>query len=315
MNPLAKRLPLGIVVLASVALAGSPPELEAQLCRAAKALEAGQGDFAGPSGRSRATWEWTKGGGAADNAAGVVALALGHQAKRCGVSASLARYAEARSAVHADWRFLYDPDVESLALASKVTGDPRFLSIAKEAFERRYGGASGKEIVERWRFNGRPRDLLGFDAALAIRAALAVGDQAKAKDLADAVIASQGFEGPDRSGFLTTSRGALLEALSMLGGAERAKVRQDLMHHLLLTQASDGSFGARNTQATAYAVRGLMRSADEAALSGAARGKQWLRTTQLRDGTWASFNDQMPEPFVGEKVPEITAEVMLAFAD
>jgi len=288
----------------------------AQLCRAAKALQAAQGTYAGENGPSQATWEWTKGGGAADNTSGIVALALGRLSKRCGETSSLERYAKARVAVHASWQVLFDADVESLALASKVTGERGYLETAKAAFDLRYSGASGREIVERWRYLGRSPELLGYDAALAIRAALSVGEQKKAQEIADAVIATPGYaEGKDQTGFLTTSRGALLEALSMLGGSERATARRDLVHHLLLTQASDGSFGGRNTQSTAYAVRGLARGGDEAALSGAARGRQWLRLTQLKDGTWASFNDQLPEPFVGDKVPEVTAEVMLALAD
>jgi hypothetical protein len=309
------KLVLAAVFASSVALAEGPPAQE-PLCRAVKALQAAQGDFAGPNGPSAATWEWSKGGGAADNASGIVALALGQQAKRCGETSSLERYAKARVAVHASSQFLFDADVESLALAAKVTGEAGYLETARSAFDRRYSGASGREIVERWRYMGRSRELLGYDAALAIRAALAVGQEKMAGEIADAVIATPGWaEGKDQTGHLTTSRGALLEALSMLGGEGRAMARRDLVHHLLLTQSSDGSFATRNTQATAYAVRGLARSGDESAVSAAGRGQQWLKVTQLKDGTWATFNDRLPEPFVGDRVPEVTAEVMLALAD
>ena len=327
-----KRSIATVLVVGSVAWAGSPsvPEqyqanlrtsVSDQLCRGARALEKAQGDFAVAKGKSAATWEWEQGSGAAaDNTSGIVALALVRTSKGCGPAKAFERYAKARAAEHDAARFLFDADVETLALAGPVLGDTRYRATALAAFERRYSGATGREAVERLRMVRSPnKALLGYDAALAIRAGLAVNQDKKAKEIADAVLATPGWAaGADTEGFLTTSRGAMLEALALLDGAKGkayASARRDLVQTLKKEQAGDGSFAGRNTQATAYAVRGLAKSGDESAQGAVAAGRRWLRLTQLTAGTWATFNDLVPEPFVGDHVPEVTAEAMLALAD
>jgi hypothetical protein len=201
-----------------------------------------------------------------------------------------------------------------LAKAAAISGRPELRAAAMEAFDRRYEYATGEEIVERWFGLRRHPALIGFEAAAAIRAALAVGQVDKAREVAQAAVATspRWAEGTDVNGWLTTSRGALLEALSQLGGFEQAA--QDLMHHLVLTQGRGGSWSLRNTQATAYAVRGLFAHGDEAAQAAAQKGHRWLKLTQLQDGTWATFNDLLPEPFVGDQVHEVTAEALLALS-
>jgi hypothetical protein len=80
----------------------------------------------------------------------------------------------------------------------------------------------------------------------------------------------------------------------------------------VLTASADGSWSWHTTQSTAYAVRGLARWQEPAAQAAAGRGRHWLRLTQLRDGTWSTYNDWLPEPFVGDRIPGVTAEAMLA---
>lgn len=281
-----------------------------QVCRASQALVAAQL----PEG-----WAWQRGEKrVASNVSGLVASALADAAGTCGTRDAVVRYAEVCVQRHARGDFLYDPDVEALAKAAALTGNANYLSVAKDAFARRYEFANGEEIVERWFMIKRDRRLIGFEAAAAIRAALAVGETAKAEEiaLATAKVQRRWVEGWDPRGFLTTSRGAMLEAIGMLSPSAQGKLaafKRDLVHHLLLTQASDGSWEGRNTQSTAYAVRGLLASGDESAMASGQLGARWLRLTQLTDGSWATFNDRLPEPFVGEVVHEITAEVLLAF--
>src|SRR5262249_53551663 len=147
------------------------------------------------------------------------------------------------------------------------------------------------EIVERffWVRSGSAA-LVGFDAAAAIRAGLSVGSIARAREIADAAVRAshRWSEGPtDAQGFRTISRGAFLEALALLDAERYAQAGRDLMHHLLLSQAFDGSWGAHGTQVTALATRGLARWGDEAARSASERGRRWLADTQLTDGAWA----------------------------
>lgn len=284
-------------------LAQSPSQ---QVCRAAASLMAAQREDG---------WAWRRGDKAtAQNVSGIVAVALAKSADQCATTSSVTRFAESLKARHQAGEFLFDPDIEALAAAAALTGNPEYRELAREAFQRRYEFASGEEIVERWFMLKRDPRLIGFDAASAIRAALAAGEREKAVEIAAAAVRNGGrwAEGWDRRGFLTSSRGAMLEALTMIGSRRFAAFQRDLVHHLVLTQSRDGSWDGRNTQATAYAIRGLRASQDESAVGSVELGSRWLRMTQLQDGAWASFNDYLPEPFVGEVVHEVTAEVALA---
>jgi len=310
---------LGAALLPAPAAAGQQPvpehyarnlrrPLEDRLCEAVRALARVQ---------VGASWEWIEGSGqVALNSAGVVAVGLAQSAEQCGGREALRRYVVAQAARHRAGDFLFDPDVEALALAARLPGWGEYAAVARDAFERRHGPASGEEIVGRLFMVRGQSPIVGYDAALAIRAALAVGDRKKAIEIADAAVAAvpRWGEGrrPDRQGFLTSARGALLEALAMVDPARYRKPAQDLIHHLVLSAGSDGSWNLRNTQPTAYAVRGLSRWQEPAAQAAAERGRRWLRLTQLGDGTWATFNDWLPEPFTGDRIPGVTAEAMLA---
>jgi len=318
-----RALVLLVVVVAAPAPGGEQPvpapyarnlqrPLEGRLCEAARALARAQGNFRGAS----ASWEWIAGSGqAAPNAAGLVAVALAQSPDGCGGRDALRRFLTARAAQHRAGDFLFDPDVEALALAARDLGWSEYASVAREAFDRRYGPATGEEIVGRLMMIRGGAPIAGYDAALAIRAALAVGDRHKAIQIADAALAAAprwGERQADRQGHLTSARGALLEALSMVDPARYQRPAQDLIHHLVLSAGADGSWNGRTTQPTAYAVRGLSRWPEPAGRSAAERGRRWLRLTQLADGTWSTFNDWLPEPFVGDRIPGVTAEAMLA---
>lgn len=318
-----RAIALLVVVLAAPALGGQQPvpaqyarnlrrPVEDRLCEAAQALARAQRDFRGAS----ASWEWIAGSGqAAPNEAGLVAVALARSPDACGSRDALRRFAEARAAQHRAGDFLFDPDVEALALAARNLGWSEYTPVAREAFDRRYGPASGEEIVGRLMMVRGGAPIVGYDAALAIRAALAVGDRPKAIQIADAAVAVMprwGERQADRQGTLTSARGALLEALAMVDPARYQRSAQDLIHHLVLSAGADGSWSGRTTQPTAYAVRGLSRWPEPAGQSAAERGRRWLRLTQLDDGTWSTFNDWLPEPFAGDRIPGVTAEAMLA---
>ncbi len=286
---------------------------------AARFLASAQADLAAHPGgpRIRASWAFDQNSPlAAPNAAGIVAHALVVAHGRYGDQASLAAaraWGDARLADLKADRPLFDPDIEALVALSSATGERRFRSGAAEAFERRHGGASGREIVERLFIVRRSvPGLVGFDAAATARAALAVGDEAKAAEIVAALadtLERWNVAGPQ--GFHHTSRAAALEAAQLMGAT---KLAGTLTRALVSTQERDGSWGGRNTQATAYAARALTRSKAPEAAAAATRASRFLRLTQLTSGGWATFNDFLPEPFVGETIYEVSAEALLALA-
>src|SRR4051812_24858854 len=152
-----RAIALLVVVVAAPALGGEQPvpaqyarnlqrPLEERLCEAARALSRAQGNFRGAS----ASWEWIAGSGqAAPNAAGLVAVALVQSPDACGGRDALRRFAASRAAQHRAGDFLFDPDVEALALAARNLGWSEYAPVAREAFDRRYGPATGEEIVGR----------------------------------------------------------------------------------------------------------------------------------------------------------------------
>ncbi len=292
------------------------PQSEA-LEAAAGFMVAAQRDFKAPQPKDslQATWPFEQGGRtAAPNAAGIVARALlevhaltGHAPSRAAAEA----WGRARLADVAADRPIFDPDIEALVALGKATRDEAYLKAARTAFDLRHSGASGREIVERLFLvrKGVPA-LIGFDAAGSMRAALAVGEAAKAQEMAQALADTQArWNVADSQGFFLTSRAAVLEVLA----SQRLDLplRQALRKQVLESQGKDGSWGQRNTQATAYSVRALFTAGDTSA---AASGVRFLRATQLKSGGWGTFNDFLPEPFVGETVYEVSADVALALA-
>lgn len=285
---------------------------------AAGFIVAAQRDLAAPekAGTLSATWPFERGGTtAAPNAAGIVSRAVvaGYALTRDEASKAAAlAWGNARTADLAAGRLLFDPDVEGLAVLAQVTGEARFAKAAKDAWAWRHSGAGGREIVERLFLlrKGAP-SLVGYDAANAMRAALAVGDGSKAREIADALAETEKrWNVSDPHGFHLTSRAAVLEVLERLPAG--LPLRGSLRSQVLGSQGRDGSWGLRTTQATAYSVRALRAVGSSEAQAAVERGVRFLRSTQLASGGWATFNDYLPEPFVGETVYEVTAEVILA---
>lgn len=304
------------ILLTSLGLALVPLAASAgPLARASACLVAAQRDAHG----LEATWTWKRGSETvAPNSAGLVALALirAWQVQGdAGARRAARRWGEARMADLAAWREVYDPDVEALAALARATKDARFRKAAREAFTRRWGEATPEEAFARIRQVRRGDGaLLGYDVALTLRAARAVGAEDFARGLAVAALQAPALWAPDQAGrgWRTTSRAALLGAIEGLPGEALAEARARLVRRLLDAQGRDGAWAEHNTQATAYAVAAL-RAYPEAQTA-VERGRAWLTKTQLADGSWAAFHDGLPEPFVGDVVHEVTAEVVLALA-
>jgi len=279
-------------------------------------LVAAQGNFRAPgrAGEIKATWPFEKAQQvAAPNASGIVALSLVALHAKTGDQRALAAaraWGDARLA-GASTEEMFDPDVEALAaLASVLAQDgAKYRTAARAIFEARHGGANGREIVERLFLVRRSApSLVGYDAANVLRAAMAVGDHAKAREISEALEATAArWNVAQEHGYHLTSRAAVLEALVVARIA--IPLATTLREQVLSSQGADGSWGTRNTQPTAYSVRALFAAGDTAA---AQKGLGFLRTTQLKSGGWGTFNDFLPEPFVGETVYEVSAEVLLS---
>ncbi len=297
-----------------LALPGAAHAAESGLTRAAAALAQAQRSFPDAA----ASWAWSaKSAQAAPNAAGLVALGLVRGYGRTGDASALAaarRWGEARLADLAAWRPLYDPDVEALAALGRATGDANYTEAARTAFDRRWGGATGDEALARLKMiRGANLGYVGYDAALAIRAARAVGHGAFAAALARAVVSAPGLVPAitDPRGIGVTARAALVGAVTGLDDPAVVAAAGRWAEALVAAQGRDGSWSFHNTQATAYAVAALATRTPAAA----AKGRAWLTKTQRPDGTWTTFDDGMPAAFSGPVVHEVSAEALLALAD
>lgn len=273
------------------------------MCRAVEFLVIGQRDFK----TAPASWAWRADDDApAANTGGLIAHAIAAAGAGCTTGLTVSRFAQARGDELRRWEQLYDGDVEALAAASTAAHDPRRMEDARLAFERRYSGASGRELVERWFMVRTQPELVGFDIAQAIRAALAIGDRDKARELADAAESQwKRWAANEHAVFFVAASGALLEALFLLdasryaGAPDVARLREDL----LARQGKDGSWSRGQTQATAYAVRALSLLPDATSRAAAARGRAWLLRTQKSDGSWGHGD---------EIIFEVVAEAALA---
>jgi hypothetical protein len=283
-----------------------------------------QGDYRveGKRGKVRAGWEWEVGSGAAaPNASGLVAVALLDAFKVTNDPAHLAA-AEAYAgrlarmlAKSPEWR-PYKPDIELLGRIYAQSGDERWRAAAEDAFRRvRAVAPGGKAELQRLIGVREGSGLVGYDAALGVRAALAVGEMAWAAELLDAAIAASGLSwGRADDTHRLVSWGALLDVAARVDRARYAKAIALLAEGLRLKQGAEGSWAQRETQATAYAVLGLQAAGDPVSRAAAQRGAAWLRRTQLRAGGWADYNDGLPEPFVGAVLSEPAAEAIQALA-
>ncbi len=270
-------------------------------------------------------WSWVVGQAeVAPNLTGLISLSLLEASAATGDERFLRaawRYAEGRLASAATARAgatPFKPDVELLARLSQATGDPVYRQAAHELWAAvRAVSPDGAAEVERM---ARARDavpaLLGFDAALTLRAALALDERAYAFQVADeAIRRSARWYLPARDPrFSLVSAAALVPALERLDAARYARVIARFRADLRLAQRESGAWLANETQPSAYAALALLASPVAEEREAGERGLAWLRAGMLRAGSYAAFNDFMPEPFVGEVISAVHAEVVSALA-
>jgi hypothetical protein len=301
------------------------PNLERKVCESARRAA----DFLVmaqiPSRDGSVGWNWVLGDGTTpDNVAGLVALSLLDAYSATGEEKYLAtarRYADGllqRAQRFTPERLPFKADVELLARLGGMPDGERYARAARALFDtiraRSRDGASEVRRILLGRA-GEPA-LLGFDVALAIRAAQALGERAYAYELADAVLAekSRWYRPRQDLRFSLVSAGALSLALERLDGGHFRKAIDALRADLIAAQQANGSFSENETQPSAYATVSLLGGITEAERRAGLKGLRWLKTTMLRAGGFAHYNDLMPEPFVGQQVSEVNAEVLSALS-
>lgn len=299
------------------------PNIERKVCESARRAA----DFLVmaqiPSKDGGVGWNWVLGDGSTpDNVAGLVALSLLDAYAATGEEKYLAtarRYADGlveRASRFSSERLPFKADVELLARLGGMPQGERYARAATALFDAlRARSPDGKAEVRRIQL-GRASEpaLLGFDAALAIRAAQAVGDRAYAYQLADSVLAVQTdwYRPRENARFSLVSAGALSLALERLDGGHYRKAIDRLRADLLAAQQQNGAFSENETQPSAYATLSLLTGLTERERRAGLLGLRWLKSTMLRAGAFAHYNDYMPEPFVGQVVSEVNAEVLSA---
>jgi len=243
----------------------------------------------------RNSWEWRRGTGrAAPHASGLVALALLDAWETWGTKRHLdaARlYGLALLNDLAEVRSLTRPfaaDLELLARLSLATGEPTF----REGALAWAGNLPGAEAELRRTLAGRnglrTRRLVGYDLALAIRAATALGQVRRAYALADEVWRSRGAwmtTTPRANAWDLLSRAALLEALLALDGDRYGAAVASLAATIRQGQSADGSF-LGSVQTTAYALRALSRLDAPPARRAAESAYRWLGRRLDGHGAW-----------------------------
>jgi hypothetical protein len=267
-------------------------------------------------------WSWRVADGqVAPNLAGLISLALldAHAANgHPGALRAAWRYAEGVMEELAGNRTPFKADVELLFRLGELTGDRVYQDAARELWRRLLARSpdGAREIARIARGRSGVPALLGFDAALGIRAALALGERAYAFQLADETLRrSASWYLPVKDPrFSLVSAAALTPALASLDEAHYRDAIRRFRADLTRAQAPSGAFWQNETQPSAYAVLALLDSPRAEERAAAERGLVWLRSTMLRDGSFAAFNDHMPEPFVGEVLSAVNAEVLAALS-
>ncbi len=266
-------------------------------------------------------WTWVAGEGkTAPNMAGLVSLAL------------LDAYEVSKKPIHlrAAQRYadglLVDPlpgppyksAVELMVRLYGYLDDPEYRIAAIDMFERiqTFSSNGAAEVARIERGRGNHPALLGYDVAMAIRAALAVDERGYAFELADSVIAESGswYRPSDDPVFTLVSTAALVSALEVLDRARYQKTIKRFRADLAAAQGKSGSWCNNKTQPSVHAVLALMYSPIASERRAARNGIGWLKSTLLRPGSLASFNDHMPEPFVGRVFSGVHAEALTALS-
>jgi hypothetical protein len=299
------------------------PNLEMGVCKAMTRAADFLVEVQKPGEDGQLGWSWVIGeGNTSPNVAGLAALALLDAHRVSGKAEYLkaaTQYAVGlmnRLVDYSGENLPYKADIEFLSRLADVTKNEGYREAARNMFEviRAQSGNGGAEVARIARGRKRSIRLLGFDAALAIRASHAVGESRYAYELADDVVGrmSTWYRLSTDPRYSLVSAAALADALQTLDAGhyreEISRFRSDLLRY----QQKNGSFLFNETQPSAYAVLALLSSTLPGQRRAAERGVMWLKSTMLNEGAFASYNDYMPEPFVGQVISEVHAEALSA---
>jgi hypothetical protein len=269
-------------------------------------------------------WSWQIGKGpVSGNVAGLAALSLLSAHSTSGKKSYLAaarRYADGLVAGKGGWstdNLPYKADIEFLVSMSKATGESRYRDTALAAFDliRRRSPDGAHEVSRIASGRVKTPTLLGFDAALGIMAATAVSNRRYAYQMADAVLSrlAEWYRPKENPRFSLVSGAALAEALDDLDSGHYRDNIERFREDLLKAQQPNGAWLSNETQPVAYAVMALA-GGNPTQRTAYQKGIDWLKSTMLKKGSYAVYNDFMPEPFVGQVISEVHAEALSALA-
>jgi len=278
-----------------------------------------------PGEKGTVGWDWVVGEGAyAPNVAGLASLGLVDAYTATSNQAYLdaaIKYAKgllARKASFSRKNLPYKSDIELLVRLATIQKDDAYNKAARELFDivRSRSATGAKEVARIAAGRKQTPSLLGFDTALAIRAAAVLGEKRYGYQLADAVVkrTKSWYRVKKDPRYSLISAAALVVALEELDAGHYAKTINRFRTRILGHQNENGSWLQNETQATAYAVMALKGSQLTAEREAAAKGATWLKSTMLKEGSFATYNDYMPEPFVGRVISEVNAEALSALA-
>lgn len=262
-------------------------------------------------------WPWDDPAGpAALNTGGVIANALVQARAHVDTPAvwiTLAQYAAHLDGLYSERESPYMADITFLARVNDEKLAPNGSARARALFSRvKTRAPTGADEYARLASLRGPaqRALLGYDVALAIDAAVSVGERGYAYALADAAVANGHHRLSDpRDSFGVTSAGALSRSLMGLDAERYESEIVAALTALEAAQAPNGSWAVNNSQATAYAVAALRAAgiADGATT----RAEGWLIQSQGQSGDWRSYDDGLAISR-GPYIPLVQADVLAA---
>ena len=212
----------------------------------------------------------------------------------------------------------YKADLELLARMFEVTKEASYQKAAREGFSVILERSSNPKSEVQRIAQGRRGSigLLGFDVALTIRAAMVLGESGYAYGLADEVISRipRWYRPQKDRRFSLVSAAVLVLALQQLDAGHYRKVINGFQDDLIQYQEKNGAWLFNETQPSAYAVLALIQDPSARARRALEKGMYWIQSTMLKPGAYASYNDYMPEPFVGAVLPQVHAEALLVLS-
>ena len=266
-------------------------------------------------------WSWTNDGRTPQpNLGGAIAVALLESYRKDplpSVWITLNQYTMHLKKTYANKTSMpFKADIEYLAGFANEFNDKSAAALSREFFERmRKISPNGHDEFKRISTaRATTPHLIGYDVAIGIRAAHALGENDYAEDLANAALTHQVISIENRNNhYQIISTGAFLYALTLLQQKQYAKTIERLGQNLQALQRNNGSWAINNTQATAYALLGLTAAKGHFKSAAALKkAHHWLMNSQLKAGGWGIYNDGLPEPFVGENNTLVQAETLQA---